>query len=209
MCWAFGCPSIQWKQHFLPRQSPSRVKWEAGFVEVYHRHASPILRWWTEVGGQIGVRQQLAFRQQNAGYRKVRRIQVWWTWRSTRQQDSANNCWAVLVVWTSAKSCQKTYFPSGHIPLDPGGHMLSQKLLADISVNWANHWVCQRKPAFSDENTLNLLLIPLGSLFPPFCHSVRSTPLFNNFFALKNHVFAIAEVFGNLRCYIYIIPSTV
>jgi hypothetical protein len=66
-------------------------------------------------------------------------------------------------------------------PLDPGDHMLSQKLLVDIRVD-----------PFAGRNQLgslnwqNLPSYRLHSFFPPLCYGVRSMPLFSGFFRLKN-----------------------
>jgi hypothetical protein len=63
----------------------------------------------------------------------------------------------LLVGFISAGRCgirQKVYFPSGYVPLDPGDHMLSNKLLVDDSID-----------TFAGKNICYCpLLIPLASL---------------------------------------------
>jgi hypothetical protein len=54
--------------------------------------------------------------------------------QSDRVQNSAKSCWAVLVAWAGTKYT-KDIFSSRVRPMDPGDHMLSQKLLVDAGVD--------------------------------------------------------------------------
>jgi hypothetical protein len=54
--------------------------------------------------------------------------------QSTGVWNSANNCWLVLVVWKGAKVTERLLFVRLS-PLDPGDHMLSQKLLVDVGAD--------------------------------------------------------------------------
>jgi hypothetical protein len=53
--------------------------------------------------------------------------------QSTGNRNSANNLWVVFVVYAGADSA-KDIFSFRIRPLAPGDHILSQKLLVDVSV---------------------------------------------------------------------------
>ncbi len=52
--------------------------------------------------------------------------------QSVRVQNPAKNYWVVLAVWAGAKSARRQVFSIRINPMDPGCHMLSQKLLVDV-----------------------------------------------------------------------------
>ncbi len=59
----------------------------------------------------------------------------------------------------------RAYFPSGYVPLDPGDHMLSQKLLVDVGIGMFagknRYW--QRKSAAKSARTASFRLLAVTS----------------------------------------------
>jgi hypothetical protein len=79
---------------------------------------------------QIGL--SLAFCLKNAADREVKQIQNRQIWRPIlRIQNSANSRWVVLVVLNLLNDI----FSISICHLAPGDHILSQKVLVDVSVD--------------------------------------------------------------------------
>jgi hypothetical protein len=117
------------------------------------------------------VRRSLGFCLQNAWDREVQQIQVQGIWRPIRRKSEfCSSHWVVLVVG-HCRICRKAYFLSDYVPLDPGDHMVSQKLLVDASVDTfagKNHYRRHKSTAFFIMYFGNLLQPP-----PPLCELAR------------------------------------
>ncbi len=89
-----------------------------GLADVFRCQQVPFHGDSQTYSSRIGVRLRLDFCLQNAPDRDSSGFKSGkYSGQSARVQNSANNCWVVLVVWTGAcEICQKTYFLSGSEP---------------------------------------------------------------------------------------------
>jgi hypothetical protein len=105
-------------------------------------------------------------------------------------QNSANNCWVVLAVWTHAISARRHIFCQDMSSVPRGPHAASKAL--GRSQRWQARW---RKPAF--DSKIRKICRPFYQDHP---YAIASGPRHHlTAFHIKNHDFAIAEVLINLR----------
>jgi hypothetical protein len=139
----------------------------------------PIPWQWTDLGVQISVRCRWDFVYKMHHLVQVRRI-----WQQSKGvQNSANSCWVVLAAWAGAELVDRH---SSHqdISFHQGDHMLSQKLLVDVSLDM---FTGKNQP-FGRVTLQDLLLIPHTMLLftpsPGPCHHLTVFTLKNMFLLL-------------------------